>query len=558
MLKYLHIENIAVIERANIDFTTGFNLLTGETGAGKSIVIDAINAVLGERTSKELIRNGCDKAIVSAHFGDLNNEVIERLQDNGLCPDEDGDLYITRVLSLNGNGSIKINGQSVTALILRDIGKTLINIHGQHDNQNLLNPEKHLMYIDRLSSNEDLLNDYLEEFNKFKAIRKEIEELETDEDLKERRLDYLNYQIDELEKAQIQIGEYDQLKEKISIARKYEKTVEFLNKTISAINGADESEGAIDKVAVAKKQLLNSGLKDYESDCNTLEDIQYKLEGICSHIYDFINNSEFSAENLNNMTERLDLLQSLMLKYGDSEEKLIFSLNSAKEEYEKIKFSDERINELEDMLSQSKDRLVEKAERLSQSRKKAAESFEKSVCKILNYLDMPGVQFIVNFKKGKYTKNGADEVEFYISANAGETVKPLAKIASGGELSRVMLAIQNVLLDINDVDTLIFDEIDTGISGRAADKVGIVLKKVANNRQVICITHLAQIAANADTHFLIEKSINDNRTYTSLTRLDYEGRINEIARIMSGTDITQNLYNSAKELLDRSNQNENL
>lgn len=558
MLKYLHIENIAVIERANIDFTTGFNLLTGETGAGKSIVIDAINAVLGERTSKELIRNGCDKAIVSAHFGDLNNEVIERLQDNGLCPDEDGDLYITRVLSLNGNGSIKINGQSVTALILRDIGKTLINIHGQHDNQNLLNPEKHLMYIDRLSSNEDLINEYLEEFNKFKAIRKEIEELETDEDLKERRLDYLNYQIDELEKAQIQIGEYDQLKEKISIARKYEKTVEFLNKTINAINGADDSEGAIDKVAVAKKQLLNSGLKDYESDCNTLEDIQYKLEGICSHIYDFINNSEFSAENLNNMTERLDLLQSLMLKYGDSEEKLIFSLNSAKEEYEKIKFSDERINELEDMLSQSKDRLVEKAEMLSQSRKKAAESFEKSVCKILNYLDMPGVQFIVNFKKGKYTKNGADEVEFYISANAGETVKPLAKIASGGELSRVMLAIQNVLLDINDVDTLIFDEIDTGISGRAADKVGIVLKKVANNRQVICITHLAQIAANADAHFLIEKSINDNRTYTSLTKLDYEGRINEIARIMSGTDITQNLYNSAKELLDRSNQNENL
>lgn len=558
MLKYLHIENIAVIERANIDFTTGFNLLTGETGAGKSIVIDAINAVLGERTSKELIRNGCDKAIVSAHFGDLSEDVVKHLEDNGLCADEDGELYITRVLSLNGNGSIKINGQSVTASILRDIGKSLINIHGQHDNQNLLNPEKHLMYIDRLSSNEDLFNDYLEEFNKFKIIRKEIEELETDEDMKERRLDYLNYQIDELEKAQIQIGEFDQLKEKISIARKYEKTVEFLNKTVNAISGADESEGATDKIAVAKKQLLNSGLKDYEGDCNTLEDIQYKLEGICSHIYEFINNSEYSAENLNIMTERLDLLKSLMLKYGDSEEKLISSLNSAKEEYEKIKFSDERLNELEDMLSQSKDRLVEKAERLSLSRKNTARKFEKSVCEILNYLDMPGVQFIVNFKKGKYTRNGADEVEFYISANAGETVKPLTKIASGGELSRVMLAIQNVLLDRNDVDTLIFDEIDTGISGRAADKVGIVLKKVANNRQVICITHLAQIAANADTHFLIEKSISDNRTYTSLTKLDYEGRINEIARIMSGTDITQNLYNSAKELLDRSNQNENL
>ena len=558
MLKYLHIENIAVIEQSNIDFTKGFNLLTGETGAGKSIVIDAINAVLGERTSKELIRNGCDKATVSAHFGELDSETLALLEQNGLSADEDGELYISRVLSLEGKGSIRINGQAVTATVLREIGKTLINIHGQHDNQNLLNPEKHLMFIDRLAANEELLKIYLDEFNNFKSIRKEMQELESDEEQKERRLDYLKFQIDELEKAQIRCGELSELKEKISIAKRYEKTIESLNKTLCAINGDEESSGAIDKIAVAKKDLLFANLKGYEDDCNALEDIQYRLEEICSHIEEFVNNSEFSPENLNVMSERLDLIKSLMLKYGDSEEKLIISLENAKKEFEKIKFSDERLIQLEEMLSASQDRLIEKAENLSVSRKKTARSFEKSVCDILNFLDMPAVRFVVNFKKGRYTKNGADEVEFYISANAGETVKPLAKIASGGELSRVMLAIQNVLLDKNDVDTLIFDEIDTGISGRAADKVGIVLKKVAKSHQVICVTHLAQIAANADTHFLIEKNVCNDRTFTNLTKLDYEGRIKEIARIMSGTQMTQNLYNSAKELLDRSNQNENL
>ncbi len=554
MLKYLHIENIAVIERSNIDFTSGFNLLTGETGAGKSIIIDSINAVLGERTSKELIRNGCDKATVSAHFGDLKTETLDLLEQNGLSADEDGELYISRVLSLEGKGSIRINGQAVTATVLREIGKTLINIHGQHDNQNLLDPDKHIMYIDRLADNEKLLKEYLEEFNRFKNIRSQIKELETDDDEKERKIDFLKFQIDELTKANIKVGEAQELKDKIDIAKRYEKTVGMMQKAYTALNGDEDTSGVLDGITIAQKMLSSAQLKDYEEDRNSLEDIQYKLEEISGHIEEFISNTEFSEENLNNMVERLDLLHSLMLKYGDSEEKLLSSLDNAISELEKINFSDERLAELEEELSASQDRLIQKGNAVTLSRKKTAQGFEKDVCEILNYLDMPAVRFVVNFEKGKYTKNGADEVEFFISANAGETPKPLAKIASGGELSRVMLAIQNVLLDKDQVNTLIFDEIDTGISGRAADKVGIVLKNVAKTHQVICVTHLAQIAANAHTHFLIEKSIRNGRTFTDLTKLDYEGRIKEIARIMSGTEMTQNLYNSAKELLDRSNQ----
>ena len=551
MLKYLHIENIAVIEQSNIDFTNGFNLLTGETGAGKSIIIDAINAVLGERTSKELIRNGADKATVCAQFDDLNETVLAALGENGLSPDENGELYITRVLSLEGKGSVKINGVNVTTSVLKEIGKTLINIHGQHDNQNLLNPDMHVHYVDRVAQNEELLKIYLEEYKLFKEIRKEISSLETDEDEKARKMDYLKFQINELETANIKVGEFEELKEKIAVARGFENNLKLLNRAIEAFTGDENRSGIIDGLDSVKNLLLSTKLKEYEADTAMLDEVVLKVRDIASHIENFISNDEFSGENLDNMTERLDLLRRVMLKYGDSEEKLLETLKNAKTELEKITFSDKRIEELEEQLELSQERLIEKADKLSQSRIKAAKDFEKKVCEILNYLNMPDVKFVVDFKTSKYTKLGCDDVQFLISANAGENAKPLSKIASGGELSRVMLAIQNVLLDKNDVDTLIFDEIDTGISGRAADKVGNVLKAVASKHQVICITHLAQIALGADTHFLIEKTTEGGRTFTNLTKLDYEGRIREIARIMSGTEMTENLYNSAKELLDR-------
>lgn len=551
MLKYLHIENIAVIEQSNIDFTNGFNLLTGETGAGKSIIIDAINAVLGERTSKELIRNGADKATVCAQFDDLNETVLAALGENGLSPDENGELYITRVLSLEGKGSVKINGVNVTTSVLKEIGKTLINIHGQHDNQNLLNPDMHVHYVDRVAQNEELLKIYLEEYKLFKEIRKEISSLETDEDEKARKMDYLKFQINELETANIKVGEFEELKEKIAVARGFENNLKLLNRAIEAFTGDENRSGIIDGLDSVKNLLLSTKLKEYEADTAMLDEVVLKVRDIASHIENFISNDEFSGENLDNMTERLDLLRRVMLKYGDSEEKLLETLKNAKTELEKITFSDKRIEELEEQLELSQERLIEKADKLSQSRIRAAKDFEKKVCEILNYLNMPDVKFVVDFKTSKYTKLGCDDVQFLISANAGENAKPLSKIASGGELSRVMLAIQNVLLDKNDVDTLIFDEIDTGISGRAADKVGNVLKSVASKHQVICITHLAQIALGADTHFLIEKTTEGGRTFTNLTKLDYEGRIREIARIMSGTEMTENLYNSAKELLDR-------
>ncbi len=551
MLKYLHIENIAVIEQSNIDFTNGFNLLTGETGAGKSIIIDAINAVLGERTSKELIRNGAEKATVCAQFDNLTQEVINALSENGLSPDENGELYISRVLSLEGKGSIKINGIPVTATVLKEIGKLLITIHGQHDNQNLLNSDMHVFYVDRVAENEKLLQDYLQEYKLFKEIRKEIAGLETDEDEKARKTDYLKFQINELEAANIRVGELDELKEKIAIARSFEHNLKLLNKAVATLSGSEGENGVIDGVDSVKNLLFSTKLKEYDEDIRSLEETLLKIRDIASHIENFISNDEFSSENLDKMTERLDLLRRVMLKYGDSEEKLLETLCGARAELDKITFSDERIEELEEKLCESQERLIEKANALTASRQKAAKGFEKKVCEILAYLNMPDVKFVVEFKKGKYTRFGCDEVQFLISANAGENAKPLSKIASGGELSRVMLAIQNVLLDKNEVPTLIFDEIDAGISGRAADKVGNVLKNVAGSHQVICITHLAQIAANADTHFLIEKSTSGGRTFTSLTKLDYEGRIHELARIMSGADITENMYNSAKELLDR-------
>ncbi|MBE6769232.1 MAG: DNA repair protein RecN [Ruminococcaceae bacterium] len=551
MLKYLHIENIAVIEQSNIDFTNGFNLLTGETGAGKSIIIDAINAVLGERTSKELIRNGAEKATVCAQFDCLTEDVMNALSENGLSPDENGELYISRVLSLEGKGSIKINGIPVTAAVLREIGKLLITIHGQHDNQNLLNPDMHIFYVDRVAENEKLLDDYLQEYRRFKEIRKEIASLETDEDEKARKTDYLKFQINELETADIKVGEFDELKEKIAIARSFEHNLKLLSKATAVFSGSEGESGVIDGVDSVKNLLLSTKLKEYDNDISSLEEILLKIRDIASHIENFISNDEFSSENLDKMTERLDLLRRVMLKYGDSEEKLLQTLSEARAELDKITFSDERIEELEEQLSQSQERLIAKANALTASRQKAAKDFEKKVCEILSFLNMPDVKFVVEFKKGKYTRLGCDEVQFLISANAGENAKPLSKIASGGELSRVMLAIQNVLLNKNEVPTLIFDEIDAGISGRAADKVGNVLKNVAGSHQVICITHLAQIAANADTHFLIEKTTSGGRTFTNLTKLSYEGRIHELARIMSGADITENMYNSAKELLDR-------
>lgn len=554
MLKFLHIENIAVIERSDIEFSAGFNVLTGETGAGKSIVIDAINAVLGERTSKELIRAGCDTAEVSAVFGELDNATAAALSDAGVTPDDDGNIVVRRRLSAAGKGLIKLNDRPVTATELKEIGKHLVNIHGQHDNQALLDPERHLDYIDAVADDDPIKGKYYAEFRELNRIRKELAATETDEDEKRRRVGLLKYQINELESAGIKPGEYEKLQKKLSVARNYQKTAEALSRAYSALKGDDEFDGAVSLLTDAEKSLSSLRNDEWDKKSSALADAAAAAEDVSAALYDFLENAELADIDPDEINSRLETLDKLMAKYGNSEEEMLEFLEKARTELNDTEFSDKKAAELSALLDDATVRLIALADELTATRKKAAAEFEKQVCDILSYLNMPDVRFTVKFSKGRYTKRGCDTAEFMISANRGESVKPLCKIASGGELSRVMLAIKSVLLGRDPVGTMIFDEIDTGISGYTAGKVGTQLKKVAENRQVICVTHLAQIAAMADTHLLIEKKAEKDRTFTSVSPLSYEQRINEIARIMSGTQMTENLYNSAKELLDRSKQ----
>lgn len=551
MIKSLHIENIAVIEKTDIDFDKGFNVLTGETGAGKSIIIDAINAVLGERTSKDLIRAGCDKALVSALFCDLSEQSKKQLAESGFEPDPDGNLLITRALTLSGS-SIKINGRPATAGVLKDVSKNLINIHGQHDNQKLLNPDNYYIYLDMIAENQKQLKDYYDEFKHFNAVRRELNANESDEGEKLRRIEILKYQINELEQADITVGEIDDIRSKLAVAENYEKTVSALGSAAVCIDGEENSDGALSLIKNAQNYIESTKNDRLSNLSDRLEEVLANLEAVGFEIRSFINNTEYSELDADKLRERLDTLRRLMLKYGGDEQKMLDFLENARVELDKIVCSDKRIEELSAELDASTDRLIALGEKLTDTRLKAAESFSAQVSEVLNLLDMPNVRFEIKVNRDKYTRHGCDAVEFLISANAGESVKPLNKIASGGELSRIMLAIKSVLADRDDIDTLIFDEIDTGISGRAADKVGIQLQKVSKSRQVICVTHLAQIAAYAQNHLLIEKSVLNDRTYTNVISLEYEQRIHEIARIMSGSDITENLYNSAKELLDRS------
>ena len=558
MLKFLHIENIAVIERSDIEFSEGFNVLSGETGAGKSIVIDSINAVLGERTSKELIRAGCDTAEVSAVFGCFDGYTASVLAEHGITPDEDGNIVIRRRLSANGKGLIKLNDRPVTASELKEIGKSLINIHGQHDSQALLDPESHIGYIDALADNRAALDEYYAEFRRLNAIRKELNSAETDEDEKRRETDLLKYQINELESADISVGEYARLKKDLELAKNYQATVEALSAAYSALDGGEDFDGAKSLIDGAKRRLLSLKSDEWIKKAERLADALSVIEDVSAELRDFLDGTEFSDMDADGINERLDTLDRLMLKYGNSEQEMLEFLSAAKTRLEELVFSDKRIAELSDLLDESTERLVDLGERLTKSRQKAAAEFEAKVCGILTYLNMPDVRFTVSVEKGRYTKRGCDVIEFLISANKGEKVKPLAKIASGGELSRVMLAIKSVLLDKDKVGTMIFDEIDTGISGYTAGKVGTQLKRVSKNRQVICVTHLAQIAAMADNHLLIQKNTDNGRTFTRVEPLSYEDRISEIARIMSGAELTENLYKSAKELVDRSMQNDNL
>lgn len=554
MLKYLHIENVAVIESADIEPTAGFNALTGETGAGKSIIIDSINAVLGERTSKELIRSGADKAVVSAVFGDLSEACVAALAENGITPDEDGLISVQRVLSTSGSGNIRINGQLTTAQTLRVVSKYLINIHGQHDSQMLLRPENHYIYLDLIADNLKQRENYTTAFNNFTRIRREIKELETDEDEKYNRIDLLKFQIAELEAADLKIGEIEELKKVRALIENSEKMLKLLGDSTYMLNGDPDTDGAISLARSSLAFLEKASVSELGNTAQELSAAVETLESVADTIRKYVADFPYSKEDAEKTDERLDILHRIMLKYGGSEQSALDYLTKAKKELDDIQFSEERLSALEKEIVEAEDKLVSAGERLTASRKKAAKEFENKVCEALSFMDMTNVSFVVDIKDAKYSRNGKDSVEFLISANAGESVKPLSKVASGGELSRIMLAIKGLIADKDNVDTLIFDEIDTGISGRAASKVAVRLRKLAGLRQVICVTHLAQIAAAAQGHFLIEKSVRNNKTYTDVTLLSGQSRVMEIARIMSGTELTDNIVCSARELIDRSNK----
>lgn len=546
MLKTLDIENIAVIEKATVEFSDGLNVLTGETGAGKSIVVDSINAILGERTSRELVRYGCDNAYVSAYFEDIPDEAANAICEMGYETDG-GALLLSRKISASGKSLCKVNGKSATVSMLKDIGSFLVNIHGQHDSQALLNPDCQYKYVDMLIKDYSVLEQYKASFKELIKIRRRLKALASNETDKEKELELLEYQIKELEEADIKIGEREELLKRKALISKSEAISNILNLALMGFSGDDENNGIQSTVLSCFNSLLS--FDETKDISDIFSDINDKIELAKDKIEILLDELNFDANELEQIEERLDLLYRFSNKYGSDEGEMLAFLEKAKEKRNSIVYSDEELERLTLQYDEFFDKTVTLAQKLSDLRRKTASEFEKQVKAELEFLDMPKMQFTVNFEKGNLTSNGFDKIEFLISANAGEPPKPLSKIASGGELSRIMLAIKNILSYNDTIGTLIFDEIDTGVSGRASQKIGLKLKAVSKNTQVICVTHSAQIASNANQHFLIQKEIIGERTYTNVTELDFEARKRELARIMGGLEITDTLLKSAEELL---------
>lgn len=546
MLRTLDIENIAVIEKASVDFSPGLNVLTGETGAGKSIVIDSINAILGERTSKELVRHGCDNAYVSAYFDDIPETVSKKIAEIGYELDDNA-LLLSRKISANGKSACKINGKSATVSMLKEVGTLLVNIHGQHDSQALLNPDYQYQYIDMMFSDNSIFQAYKASFKDLITARRKLKALAMSESDKDKELELLDYQIKELEDADIKIGEREELNQRRALISTAEAITNALNLSLQTINGDDENNGVQSSINICFNTLLQFGQAKEISE--VFADINDKLEFAKDKIDALLLELSFDPNELEQIEERLDLLFRLSSKYGNDESEMLDFLEKAKQRRNSIVYSDMELEKLNAQYDEYFDKTVRLAEELSASRKRLAEEFEKQVKAELEFLDMPKLQFKVDFQKGNLSSNGFDKIEFLISTNPGEPPKPLAKIASGGELSRIMLAIKNILSYNDTIGTLIFDEIDVGVSGRASQKIGLKLKAVSKNTQVICVTHSAQIASNANEHFLIEKDITSDKTYTKVTPLDFESRKRELARIMGGLEITDTLLKSAEELL---------
>lgn len=555
MLSDLKIENVAVIEKAEIAFEKGLNIMTGETGAGKSIVIDAINAVLGERTSKDIVRTGTQGAKITAYFEEISRAACDVLEELEIPLEEDGSLLINRSITADGRSTCRVNGQTVTVSMLKKLGRELITICGQHDSQHLLQKETHIEYIDFLADIGDILEEYRKAYSAAVRKKKELNAFVKSLNDKEERREYLSYRINEIEDAKIQPGEKARLLEEKKKLQNREKLANALYGASLAING-DENSGGCSQSLYSLGDFL-SQLKEYNAEFGeyaaSIEKLSYILDECSALVGSVISSLEAEELDVNYIEERLDVIYRISKKYGDTEEEILEALERYKSEFELLESSDEKLQELEAEVYELSERLFDLAEEISDRRKAAAKAFEADVMAELNYLDMPSAVFEVSFTQTAATSKGIDEVEFLISANSGQEPKPLSKIASGGELSRIMLAIKCVLSDLETADTMIFDEIDTGVSGRAAQKIAYKLKSVSRKRQTICVTHLAQIAAASDNHLFIEKHSDGERTFTEVRKLVDDERIYEIARIIGGDVITKSTVMSACELIDFAN-----
>lgn len=549
MLSLLHIENIAVIESADISFDRGFNVLTGETGAGKSIVIDAISAVLGERAYRDMIRTGSAKASVRAVFTDVPE--YPWFSENGV--DYDPETVIQREIYLDGKNICRVNGSLVSVSILRKLGIQLINIHGQHDSASLFDEENHLAFLDAFADNRSLRESYSQAYQKVTELRREIDSLTMDESEKLRRMETLKYQIGEIEKAQLEPGEDEALEQRRKLLQNAEKLSSGLEEATQCLYGGEDTDGAAGLLAQAEHALARLGRfsDSFQSIHDRVADLMYQVQDAAEEVRDTRDSLNYSADELEQIESRLDVIHKLRRKYGVTCEEILAYLEKAKRELDEIEFADDHLERLKGKLKKAEKTAWDQALALRKNRQEKAELLSRRILTELSQLDMPRVQFSCRFQELELTPNGADGVAFYMSANAGEALKPMSKVASGGELARIMLAMKNVLAEKDQVNTLIFDEVDTGVSGRAAQKVAEKLRSVASHKQVLCVTHLPQLAALADTHLLIAKSERDGRTYTSVTPLDLEGRKRELARIIGGANITQTTLKSAEEMLRR-------
>ncbi|MBQ5608591.1 MAG: DNA repair protein RecN [Oscillospiraceae bacterium] len=547
MLSLLHIENIAVIECADISFDAGFNILTGETGAGKSIVIDAISAILGERTYRDMIRTGTSKASVRGVFTDVPE--LPWFSENGVP--YDSEVVVHREVYLDGKNVCRVNGTLVTVSILRKLGIQLINIHGQHDSASLFDENNHLVFLDAFSENETLRNEYMVRFEQVSELRREIQRMTMDEGEKLRRMETLRYQIEEISKANLEPGEDEQLEQRRKILQNAEKLSDGMNTAVACLYGGEDTDGAASLLTEAERELarLSRFTDAFTALHEKVADLMYQVQDVAEEVRDARDDLSYSADELEQIEARLDIIHRLRRKYGTTCQEILDYLDSAKTELDEIEFADDTIDRLKKKLSKAEKEAMDSALHLRENRKAAAMRLSERILSELAQLDMPRVQFVCQFKETELTPIGVDTVAFYMSANAGEALKPLSKVASGGELARIMLAIKNVLAEQDQVATLIFDEVDTGVSGRAAQKVAEKLRSVAKSKQVLCVTHLPQLAALASTHLLIAKEERAGRTYTTVTPLDLDGRKRELARIIGGANITETTLKSAEEML---------